>query len=274
MTSSLDSFLPPDGTNLTFGMLLDAYGRWWQAQSSLSDYPRYYDTNTQSYMILWEGSPGAYTVYGDFADDDHFYNYVVKGSMLFFKLDTNAKPTKRYKIHRWHYQTLEEMRDDMIRWTQVAPTLGEGGEALQTFIAAHAQNVIDLLTKDGKKWARTGSRYSLVYRADRDVFLCLWEGDADAVQPREVLHTTKLDHPSNPRLKWSAIKRYSEICVRFMRLPTRFEIYQREWTAEESHRSYYNNITRDITLRSFQALAERPLLTDMRFYGPADRPDE
>lgn len=270
--TSLETFLPSD-PRPSYDALFHAYGKWWQAQPSLSGYARHYTTDSDQYLIVWEGALGAYDPYGDFANDDQFYNYVVKGPMIFFYIRRHQPVEVSTSGFMRRYQTSAEMRASMLaEWTQLQPTLGSQGEALRAFMADNAEKVIELLKGYGDQWMQTQGRptcRSLVYQTDRQIYLCLWEGLEQAVQPRHAPDPDLEIHmQTRPRIEWPHIQRYAEIRVSFMRLPVRLELHRRMWTRKPGSHSAYQNMTGRDTLRTFDELAEEPILANMRFYDP------
>jgi hypothetical protein len=282
MTSSLEAFLPP-AEKISYESLLHAYGKWWQAQPSLSGYPRHYRTATQHYLIVWEGKPGFYHYDSERADDKSFYNDEVKGCMIYFDIrkpwPVEVKVLDGFKMpHRWRYQSSHHMRASMLmEWTRIRPTLGPQAGALIAFINDNVHQVIALLRAYGDEWVQAKpqeQRHSLVYHADRYVYLSLWEGVQAAVLPRTRPDNGSLGVEMAPRIDWASIRRYSEARIVFKRLPVHMELSQRLRTRGQDHVIEYRYIPGGEHLRSAQELVNVPILDKMSFYESADRPDE
>jgi hypothetical protein len=278
----LKEFLPPDSEALTLEALLHGYGRWWQAQPSLSEYPRQYNTDREHYLIVWEGNPGFYDFYGDFADDNHFYNHVIKGNTIHFHIrivdrkttSVEVKIYQRYEtIYERYYHTLSDMRAGMLaEWEDVTPDLGEGGEGLRAFTAQNADRTLALLQAHGQEWVNAEpdtQRHFLVYRIDIYLYLCLWVGAPDAVIAGHEVVTF-----GAPILDWSHLLLYAEIRVGLMRIPVRFDLEQRRWKGTREDAGYYVDLTQShvATLRNFDALQAKlnEVMKSLQFVSPSN----
>jgi hypothetical protein len=279
---SVETFLPGKDEPLTLEALLHGYGKWWQAQPSSTEYPRQYNTDRKHYLIVWEGNPGFYDHYGDFADDNHFYNHVVKGNMIHFHVrivdhkagSIEIRIFQNFEIaYQRYYHTLADMRAGMIaEWEDIAPDLGEGGKSLRAFIEQHSDHVLARLKTYGQTWVDAepnSSRHFLVYRVDIHLYLCLWIGAPDAVTP-----TNEVVKQGTPILDWSRLLLYLEIRVAFMRVPVRFDLEQRRWNGVPKNGSgHYVDLTQShvATLRSFEALEAKlaEVMENLQFTSPA-----
>lgn len=249
MPSDVEWFLPDDNTELDLHDLLKGYGDYWINQPSSSHYQRHFDTNaiiqiSVYQLILWEGYPGSYDYYGDFPDEDHFYNDVMKGVSLFFHFTVakDSSITMRVGSLYQRYASLSDLRHAMItEWPTIQPTLGEGGEERQQLITDYQLPVTDLLRYYGKKWiktARAANARTLIHVADTYIYLVRWYGEADAIYKRDDVPP----YDGSPGLHPQKIERYCEIRVGFKRVPVTFDLEQRRWNLKY-RTTYYAHLT-------------------------------
>lgn len=256
---SLKDYLPPDDPNLTLEGLLHGYAVWWQSQPSRTKYARHYSTDNQHDLLVWEGHPGSYDYYGDFEDDNHFYNHVVLGYMIHFhiRLRDNGigiavyERTSLSAAYNRFYKSLSEMRQSMIdEWEGIEPSLGEGGQALRDFIAENADDVVKMLQQYGARWVKANKHHhSLVYRFENGVHLCLWSGQSTGVHP-----PAEHEQSGAGVIDWSQVKEYAEIRVSMMRIPVRFDLEQRTYHQSVWYSDLVGGDTRVATLHSFSDL--------------------
>jgi hypothetical protein len=258
---SVDAYLPTK--DLTLKKLLQGYGAYWTQQPSLSGYPRYYSVNEKDFTV-WEGYPGSYDSYGDFADDDRFYNEVVKAYQLFWHLSQNRDGSVRvwgldqgkmdalppdeqtkafvgafsgrdlYKIRFENtYPTLADLRQGMItHWATLKPSLGEQGQRWHQLIAQSLPDITARLQELGSVWTREksgDSRQSLAYTSENYAFLVRWFGDAEAVKIPPPYSPTYRGHPiinQEQLVNRSSqdVVRFNIFRVRVRRLPVGFSL--------------------------------------------------
>lgn len=274
--AEIEAFLPPDNAYLDLHDLLKGYGKYWISQPSVSHYKRYYDTNAIKdlgvyQLLLWEGYPGSYDYYGDFADDDHFYNQVAMDIMLFFHLSvskTNGSIGVRVDRLQKSYASVSALRQAMINaWHDIAPTLGEGGAGRRQLIEDYGLPVFSLLREYGQAWQAAQNRddaHMIIHVFDIYIYLVRWYGAAEAV-------FTAADSPhrdGRPGLHHAQIERFCEIRVGFKRVPVRFDLEGRRWNLEY-RTTYYADLV-ESSLRSFGALqtALADVFPTLHFYEP------
>lgn len=235
--ASIESYLPKMSENPTLATLLHGYGKYWMSQPSLSGYQRHYSLSPDAYsgpphymvitprnLVAWEGYPGHYDAYGDFEDDDSFYNESVKAHYLFWHIDQEGSVIRFRGPAGGKYKSLAELRDAIItKWPTVTPTLGEQGERWHAFIAENLPNVVSLLQEVGLRWRVNYSTRCLIYPIENYVYLARWIGEPDAVQPPPAYDHRLQGHPV---IAWEQVKKISIFRVALKRLRIRFSLEQ------------------------------------------------
>lgn len=284
--ASIESALPSLDANLTLKALLEGYAQWWCGLPSISGYSRHYSTDGHKHLVIWEGYAGSYDSYGDFGDDDRFYNEVVKGVYRFWhvaKADNGAirvwgidyaalyalpeeeRPSKFRRAmmsppsnipgsisFEYIYPTLAELRAAMIsQWGDGQATLGEQGEALRKFTATFTEPVRELLRSHGEQWLAMVNAETCHYRVfghDHYTYLVLWNGAENAVV---IGDSNSQFTDGRPKLNWDGGLQYAELRIGLKRLPIRFQLERRQWRVQ-GH-SFYKDLSTE-TLKSFEDL--------------------
>ena len=268
-SSNLDDYLPPNDPKLTYKDLLHGYGKWWQAQPSLTPYKRFYDVDSEPhYLIVWEGYTGFYDFYGDFADDHAFYNRVVKGYMIHFhtRLSNGMLSVRVFSgmtekpDYERTYQTPAAMRASMIaEWPQIAPGLGEQGEKLKRFIETNVDKIIARFNEAAQVWQDAGKdwrkkRYSLAYHSRDQIYLCLWIGTGAAAE-KAIRRPPASDESGSPFFDRKSMTAYAVFHISFLRVPVRFELELLQWPMPSNEPIRYRQLTpRDKSVTTFAEL--------------------